>query len=296
MFEKRNTNYRYMLNIANVLIEIHAEQPVEISKEFEPFICEQENANIVVDFRKVDDLETPAAAPILSTTIFKVYESQNAFCRIYYDPKEKDCAYAMSKILSDNYEIVQYIKDRVSFFYCMFNIFAYISFEDIMIRNKAMILHAAFIRSEYGGILFSGPSGIGKSTQADLWNKYCNAEILNGDRTIIREVDDMWRAYGSPYAGSSKYYKNQSAEIRCIVLLEQSEKCTICRLSSTDAFVGLYAEMIVNTWNSVYIEELTEILYKMVMCVPVYRFRCCKNREAVSFLKKYLDKEETDGE
>lgn len=26
MFEKRNTNYRYMLNIANVLIEIHAEQ------------------------------------------------------------------------------------------------------------------------------------------------------------------------------------------------------------------------------------------------------------------------------
>ena len=97
---------------------------MEISKEFEPFICEQENANIVVDFRKVDDLETPAAAPILSTTIFKVYESQNAFCRIYYDPKEKDCAYAMSKILSDNYEIVQYIKDRVSFFYCMFNIFA----------------------------------------------------------------------------------------------------------------------------------------------------------------------------
>ena len=78
---------------------------------------------------------------------------------------------------------------------------------------------------------------------------------MNGDRTIIRKKDFVWKAYGSPYAGSSGYYVNRSTEIRCIILLEKSEDCRICKLEPAEAFGRLYAGLIVNTWKKVYREN-----------------------------------------
>ena len=49
-------------------------------------------------------------------------------------------------------------------------------------------------------ILFSAPSGTGKSTQADLWQKYVRGvEIINGDRAIIGIEDNGVKAYGLPF-------------------------------------------------------------------------------------------------
>ena len=54
---------------------------------------------------------------------------------------------------------------------------------DILADAGMLVLHSSYIvtRQEQG-ILFSGPSGIGKSTQAALWQRYAGAEIVNGDR------------------------------------------------------------------------------------------------------------------
>ena len=104
-----------------------------------------------------------------------------------------------------------------------------------------MILHASFVSTRYGGLLFSGVSGIGKSTQADLWQRYEGAELLNGDRTVLRRMDGVWTAFGSPYAGSSNCFVNESRPVRAIVLLSQGSACSLRRLSPAAAFRGLYA-------------------------------------------------------
>ena len=51
-----------------------------------------------------------------------------------------------------------------------------------------------------------------------------NADILNGDRATIDISKDITNVYGSPYAGSSKIYRNESAPIKAIILLKQGEK------------------------------------------------------------------------
>ena len=45
-------------------------------------------------------------------------------------------------------------------------------------------------------IAFSGPSGVGKSTQAEIWKQCFQADILNGDRALLRKADQGWKAYG----------------------------------------------------------------------------------------------------
>lgn len=62
---------------------------------------------------------------------------------------------------------------------------------------------------------------MGKSTQADLWNKYEGCEIINGDRSAITKKDGVWNAYGLPFAGSSRIYKNVKNPIRCVVVLNK---------------------------------------------------------------------------
>ena len=61
------------------------------------------------------------------------------------------------------------------------------------------------------GILFSGPSGIGKSTQAALWQRYAGAEIVNGDRALVRP--DTGTVSGVFYAGTSGISRNVTASL-----------------------------------------------------------------------------------
>ena len=45
-------------------------------------------------------------------------------------------------------------------------------------------IHSSLIRSHGEGLMFIGPSGIGKTTQAELWHAYRNADIINGDMVL----------------------------------------------------------------------------------------------------------------
>lgn len=83
------------------------------------------------------------------------------------------------------------------------NCFSHIGFEELLIGRDRLTLHASLVDSPYGGLLFSGVSGVGKSTQGDLWERFADASLINGDRPILRKTSDGWMASGSPYAGSS---------------------------------------------------------------------------------------------
>ena len=159
-------------------------------------------------------------------------------------------------------------------------------------RQQALILHASFIKWRKKGILFSAPSSTGKSTQADLWQKYLGAEIINGDRAGIRKKDGVWRAYGLPYAGSSKIYRNESATLSAIVVLEQAEENCICPLGKTEAVARLLPEFSLHRWNATFMNEAMDLIAEIVEDVPVYLLKCRPDKQAVEILRETIEKEE----
>lgn len=62
-----------------------------------------------------------------------------------------------------------------------------------LLQQDALVIHASYIEFMGRGILFLGPSGTGKSTQARLWNEHAGAPILNGDRALLRQKDGIWQ-------------------------------------------------------------------------------------------------------
>ena len=169
--------------------------------------------------------------------------------------------------------------------------FFHIGFEGLMIRENRLILHAACVRTSFGGILFSGPSGIGKSTQAELWCKYRGAELINGDRPILTPDVAEWRAWGSPYAGSSKCYRNESCPIAAIVMLEQAETCAIRQLKPQEAFRSVWSGTAVQSWDSVFVERASDLVLDLIGKIPVYELKNTPDEAAVECLEAALRKE-----
>lgn len=296
----KNTDYRTVLRIAGIRFVLKTVHPLLLTKPFEPFLVNSEDEKagdtaetetIQIIFQPLKSLVFPVQDTVFRNLIFSVVKTSNGYERIYHDHKEQDWQYAIGRMDNDHLEVIEYLEDSKHFFSETSNVFSHIALEELLIQRNAMILHASLIAAPCGGILFSGPSGIGKSTQAALWELYEQTEILNGDRTILRR-NEVWKAYGSPYAGSSRYYVNQSIAVRAIVILQKSETCTIKRLNHVQAFRKLYAGMIVNTWNASYVQMLMELLGQLIAEVPVYWLQCTPTKDAVLLLKNTLELEQ----
>ena len=194
----------------------------EVTRGFQPFLCAPGEAPLTVSLLPVQALPEVRGRELLRNYAFAVFRTEDGFFRVFHDRREGDRPYAVGHLEQDGRETIEYLEADRGFFSETANCFSHIALEALLLQRDAMILHASFVSTRYGGLLFSGVSGIGKSTQADLWQRYEGAELLNGDRTVLRRMDGVWTAFGSPYAGSSNCFVNESRPVRAITLLRQA--------------------------------------------------------------------------
>lgn len=161
---------------------------------------------------------------------------------------------------------------------------AYLALEEPLLANNTFILHSSIIKYNEKAIVFTGPSQIGKSTQARLWQTYMDADVLNGDRTCVEVREKTVNGYGSFFSGSSGIYRNEGAEVCAIVVLGQSKENSIKRLSPGMAFFSLYSQTLNNPWNKSFVQKMTDLLNSTVSEIPVYKLDCLPDTSAVEML------------
>lgn len=155
----------------------------------------------------------------------------------------------------------------------------------VLLLFNRIIMHASVVKYHDRAILFSGPSGIGKSTQANLWKKYMNADILNGDRATIDISKDIIDVYGSPYAGSSKIYRNESAPLEAIVLLKQGKENSIRQLEGMELYRNMYPRFSFARWDDRLSDISMNIMEEIISRVPVYELTCLPDEGAVKLVR-----------
>ena len=162
--------------------------------------------------------------------------------------------------------------------------------EHLIARAGGFVFHCAYIEAEGGAILFTAPSGTGKSTQAELWRSLRNSQIINGDRAAVRAADSRLTAEGIPFAGSSQYCENRSLPIRAIVYLAQAQETSIRRLRGYEAFSRIWEGVSVNTWDPVDMEMVSDAVLAAARQVPVFHMPCTPDESAVIALEEALRK------
>ena len=160
--------------------------------------------------------------------------------------------------------------------------------EHLAIKNRCFLFHCSYIIYKGKAILFTAPSGTGKSTQANLWHSLRNAEIINGDRAGVLVNNSGIFAIGLPFSGSSGICKNITSPIGSIVSLSQAPETSICKLNPVLAFQKIWEGCSVPRGS----EELTafccDTVMEVINSVPVFSLACTPDETAVAALESAL--------
>lgn len=164
-----------------------------------------------------------------------------------------------------------------------------IGIHELLLPFRTLIFHASYIGWQGEGLLFTAPSGVGKSTQAELWRRYRRAEVLNGDKAGVRlEGEPM--VYGVPFSGTSGICRNVSLPLRGIVVLSQAAENTIRRLLPSEAVAALCPNVFVDSAVQEEWQMAVQLLLDLVSAVPVYALACTPDESAVETLEAALSR------
>lgn len=285
-------SYLYPLTVAGVGITLKTMEPLPVSERFQAFLSDTAVDGYLAEFREVPCLPEPEGPLVHKNERYEVYpDGAGGFARWYYDEMHGFVRFARrTEALASRRVLVEYIAPERELVTEMGNCFAFSGWEMLLLRERRLLLHAACVDTPCGGLLFSGPSGIGKSTQAGLWQKYAGARLINGDRPILQRTERGWLAWGSPYAGSSRWFVNESCPVRAIVMLDQAEQCSLRRLGMAEAFHAVFAGTTATSWDRACVLLDCELTEALIAEVPVYRLSCTPDAAAVELLRTELER------
>lgn len=154
----------------------------------------------------------------------------------------------------------------------------------ILQKRGVIFFHASQVTINGKGVLFTAPSGTGKTTQARLWQEHRKERIICNDRTLIRDG----KTYGYPIDGSEPVGSGEIYPLGAIVLLEQGMEDVIQRLSPKDAVLKLFPQLIIALMDASSKILAIDQLIALTKEYPVYFLRCTQEASAVNCLEEQL--------
>lgn len=153
-----------------------------------------------------------------------------------------------------------------------------------------VLIHSASLIWDGKGIIFSAPSGTGKTTHVNMWLDKYDVKVLNGDITACRVLDGKSQVYGLPWCGSSGQVINDSAPLGAVVFLEQNENNSITKLTVPEAVIRLYARCYLFVCDEKTADRILDTITSIVTSTDCYLLKCRPDYEAVELVKECLEK------
>ena len=145
------------------------------------------------------------------------------------------------------------------------------------------------------GVLFLGPSGIGKTTQAERWRDFRGSLIINGDMGYVQQTEQGFTAWGTPWHGSSPYCENTSVPLKAMVVLKQAPFNQLPfnqlrELSGFEKVQEISGNVLYPQWMENGMELCLSTLDALLTSIPVYRLDNRADEEGVRLLAEELDR------
>jgi len=257
----------------------------------------------VPDFRitshrcDLSDVRDSFGASILSSEYMDVYENKGIFCFCYKNsPEIHSCEY---DTINQTAEIIvlNESKPGVGYEDFTFKDFFFFAIRDVFFcycQQMGMItLHSSSIIYNGHAYLFSAPSGTGKSTHTDLWEKYCVVRPLNGDVALLSVKDNNVYAHGIPWCGTSGKYLNETVPLGHIIFLRRAHTNDISVMNSFEAILNICSRSFSPNWTKALSERTLNIAKEIERISPCLLLKCLPEKGAMELVKEYIDKEKS---
>jgi hypothetical protein len=140
-----------------------------------------------------------------------------------------------------------------------------------LLSYDGLMFHSSAVELDGVAYLFSGPSGMGKSTHTRLWQQeFPSARIFNDDKPALRYIDGVWYAYGTPWCGKDGININTKVPIGGICFLRQGKENKIRRLPEIEAAAAIISQTLRRFSTSEGLGVMTNLVESLVREIPVF--------------------------
>ena len=161
-------------------------------------------------------------------------------------------------------------------------------------------LHSVSILYQGKAWLFSGHSGMGKSTHTAMWHDIHHTPIINGDLNLLRiDSEGMPVVHGLPWCGTSGISTFGSWPLGGIVLLGRDRVDHVVPLTPGARALQTMQRLVSPVWTADMLDANLSFAARLTSLIPVYRLLCTKEPSAVAAIKAQIDlglagKDDTD--
>lgn len=276
---------------ANVCIDLKSEDALTPSESLTPFLTPYAAPDVTVSVsRRWADCPQPPAAACGRDLLAEYYrDGDRCWMMTRGGPKGYVAAAVYTEPLTD---IAVYLNDA-PFLYpitALDSVLRFLPVRELLLQRGVLFLHASQVALQNGrSILFTAPSGTGKTTQARLWNACRGARITSNDRVLLWRTPEGYAASGYPIDGSSPVGCAERQHPACVVCLEQADGNTIGRLEPTARSLALlFPQLVIDTWSAQSRLLAMEQLLTLFETLPVYRLACTPDERAVECLEREM--------
>ncbi len=156
-------------------------------------------------------------------------------------------------------------------------------------KNGLFALHSCSILYDGRAWLFSGRSGIGKSTHANLWRDMYSTPILNGDLNIIGFNGGRLDVFGLPWCGTSGIYTTKTYPLGGISFLSQAFENSVSIPKDDEKAVLLLQRMISPSWDAGRLLKNKKFAEEAVKKCGIFKLKCTADGTAAQVMKKAID-------
>ena len=111
----------------------------------------------------------------------------------------------------------------------------------------AFVFHGAVLAFGGNAYAFTARSGVGKTTHIGLWLKEFGSEvhILNGDKPIIRMIDGIPYACGTPWRGKENFGVPEMLPLKAVSFIGRAAENSAREISVGDALMRFVSQIYV---------------------------------------------------
>ena len=168
--------------------------------------------------------------------------------------------------------------------------FVRIALECWLARHGYVSLHAAAVEIGDRALAFTGPSGMGKSTRADMMIRSMEAKLINGDRPLI-DVKGQ-RLYGVPWDGKEQCFRNVCHPLQAICEVRRSGSVYVREMSFQQRRKLLMRQCFMPMWDSETVTFQMANIMHMAASFPIVRVFCGPEANDVRALYDALQQKE----
>ncbi|OCZ49430.1 hypothetical protein [Dehalobacter sp. TeCB1] len=280
-------------DIAGITIDFHADEN-SIPEEFGPYVSESnEIADCKVNFLQFSELSSPQEKFLYEDGLiwYSHGDSGDRYSVCLSSPLYPSGPVCKLTADKDWRQIsVQYIKDLSDqqLTLTIFKFFSNLVFRNLVLLHQGIILHASAIKWQDKGIIFTAPAGTGKSTQAQLWETYKGAAVINDDTPLLRLSADKITIHGTPWCGSSHKHRNTSARLKAIFVLEQSKENSLHRLQESELSSCLLPRFLLPYHDQRLMDLALDHIAQVIASTPVYLMQCRPDQKAVKLVHEVI--------